>query len=81
MSEFYDPEEWVSITIHKPAFTKLPARYEWTISNGNHARLIAKGKAFTTRGALRGVQKAHAKIERDTLKLEGRVKYQMFLSS
>lgn len=78
MSEFYNADEYLSIKIHKPSYDRKPY-YKWSISTGNDSNVLAKGKALTARGALRAVQKAHGKIERNKLKLNGSIRYQLFL--
>jgi hypothetical protein len=55
-------------------------RYRWTISSAEDWKVIARGQTFTARGAIKKVAKVHEKLERDTLRYNGRVGYNLVLT-
>ncbi len=76
-----DVKDYITVNVWKTAFSKGILNYGWAIRDGYDEKTFARGRSLTARGALRAVTKAHGKIERNTLKLNGAVKYNMYLSA
>jgi hypothetical protein len=73
-------KDYITVSVWRIAFDSGIFTYAWAIRDGYDEKTFARGRSLTARGALRAVNKAHGKIERNTLKLNGTVKYNMFLS-
>lgn len=74
-------KDYLTVSIWKNPFTKGFFKYSWAIRDGYDDKTFAKGRSFTARGAIRATNTAHGKLERDTLKLNNAVKYNMYLSA